>query len=63
MCDTNLQRLRKSWGPFFYEHCFPLIRETDFRALYSPDQGAPFKSVHLVVAALILQAYFDLTDA
>src|ERR1017187_5285005 len=62
VCASKLRRLQHSWGVHFYAHCYPLIREADFRALYSRDNGAPCKSVRLVVAALILQAYFDLTD-
>lgn len=61
ICDSKSHRLSKSWGRHFYDRCYPLICEEDFRPLYR-DNGAPCKSVRLVVAALILQAFFDYTD-
>lgn len=61
VCESKQQRLSNSWGQHFYARCLPLIREEDFRALYS-ENGAPCKSIRLVVASLILEAYFDYTD-
>jgi hypothetical protein len=40
-----------------------MIDEEIFRPLYCEDNGAPCKSIRVVVAASILQALFDLTDA
>jgi hypothetical protein len=61
VCEGKRKRLTKSWGPHFYDRCLPLIHEADFRPLYSAN-GCPCKSVRLVVAVLILQALYDLTD-
>lgn len=63
MSDKKRKRLGKSWAQAFRMRCFPLINEEIFRPLYCEDNGAPCKSIRLVVAALILQAWFDLTDA
>jgi hypothetical protein len=56
-------RLEKTWAQAFRERCFPLIDEDLFRPLYCADNGAPCKSIRVVVGATILQALFDLTDA
>jgi hypothetical protein len=63
MSERKRGRLEKTWAKIFRERCFPLIDETLFRPLYCEDNGTPCKSIRLVVAALILQAVFDLTDA
>jgi hypothetical protein len=56
-------RLQKTWAQTFRERCFPLIDETRFRSFYCEENGAPCKSIRVVVSALILQALFDFTDA
>jgi hypothetical protein len=63
MSDKKHKRLEKTWAKIFYERCFPLIDESLFRSFYCEDNGAPCKSIRVVVSALILQAIFDLTDA
>ncbi len=45
----------------YREHCLPLIDESLFRPLYCEDNGAPCKSIRLVVSVLFLKALFDLT--
>lgn len=56
-------RLEKTWARVFRERCVPLIDEELFRPLYCEDNGAPCKSIRVVVGALLLQALHDLTDA
>ena len=63
MSDKKRGRLEKTWAKTFRERCLPLIDEELFRPLYCEDNGAPCKSIRVVVGALILQALFDLTDA
>ena len=62
MSDRKRQRLEQTWARDFRERCLPLIREALFRPLYHAENGAPCKSIRLVVAVLILQGLFDLTD-
>ena len=62
MSEKKRRRLEKTWAKKFRERCLPLIDEELFRPLYCEDNGAPCKSIRVVVAALILQAQFDLTD-
>jgi hypothetical protein len=57
------ERLEHTWAQLFRERCLPLINEDLFCALYCEDNGAPCKSVRLIVGTLILQALFDQTDA
>jgi hypothetical protein len=57
------QRLEKTWAKTFRERCLSLIDETLFQALYCDDNGAPCKSICVVVSVLILKALFDLTYA
>ena len=61
--ERKRQRLEKTWSKTFRERCLPLIDESLFRDLYCEDNGAPCKSIRLVVSVLILQAMFDLTYA
>ena len=61
MSDRKRRRLEKTWATAFRERCLPLIDEERFRALYCADNGAPCKSVRLVVAVTILRHLFDLT--
>lgn len=63
MSDRKRGRLEKTWAQPFRERCLPLIDEELFRPLYCEDNGAPCKSIRVVVGATILQALFDLTDA
>jgi len=55
-------RLEKTWAKTFRERCLPLIDERLFRPLYCADNGAPCKSIRVLVAATVLQALFDMTD-
>jgi len=61
LSERKRGRLEKTWGKIFRERCWPLIDEELFRALYCEDNGAPCKSVRLVVAVAILRHLFDLT--
>jgi hypothetical protein len=61
MSDRKRGRLEKTWGKVFRERCWPMIDEEVFRPLYCADNGAPCKSVRLVVAVTILRHLFDLT--
>ena len=61
MSDRKRGRLEKTWATAFRERCLPLIDEERFRPLYCEDNGAPCKSVRLVVAVTILRHLFDLT--
>lgn len=63
MSDKKRGRLEKTWATAFREQCLLLIDEELFRPLYCEDNGAPCKSIRVVVGASILQALFDLTDA
>jgi len=63
LSERKQKWLASSWAPVFRERCWPLIPEEPFRVFYCSDNGAPCKPVRLVVAILILQAIFDLTDA
>jgi hypothetical protein len=62
MSAKKRRRLEKTWAKSFREKCLPLINEDLFRPLYCEDNGAPNKSVRVLVGAMILQALFDLTD-
>jgi hypothetical protein len=61
MSERKRGRLEKTWAKLFRERCLPLIDEERFRPLYCADNGAPCKSVRLVVAVEILRHLFDLT--
>jgi len=63
MSDRKRGRLEKTWAQVFRERCFPLIDEDLFRPLYCDDNGAPCKSIRVLVGATLLQAVCDLTDA
>jgi hypothetical protein len=63
LSDRKRGRLEKTWAKAFREQCLLLIDEELFRPLYCDDNGAPCKSIRVVVGAAILQALFDLTDA
>lgn len=54
-------RLERTWAQTFRERCLPLIDEEIFRPLYCEDNGAPCKSIRLVVAVALLRDLFDLT--
>src|SRR3990172_6512669 len=56
-------RLEKTWAKTFRERCLPLLDEELFRPLYCEDNGAPCKSIRVVVAVDILRHLFDLTYA
>ena len=62
MSERKQRRLAKTWGLDYRTHCQPMIAEEIFRPLYCEDNGAPCKSIRLVVGVLLLQAMFDLTD-
>ena len=57
------RRLEQTWATTFSTWCLPLIDEEAFRPLYCADNGAPCKSVRLVVAVIVLRHLFDLTYA
>jgi hypothetical protein len=59
--ESAFQMLDRTWAKMFREKCLPLIDEEAFRPLYCADNGAPCKSVRLVVGVAILRAMFDLT--
>ncbi len=61
MSDRKRGRLEQTWAKAFRERCWPLIDEELFRPLYCDDNGAPCKSVRLVVAVTLLRHLFDLT--
>lgn len=63
MSDKKRGRLDKTWAKAFREQCLPLIDEELFRPLYCADNGAPCKSIRVVVAVDILRQMFDLTYA
>jgi hypothetical protein len=63
MSDRKRGRLEKTWAQQFREQCLALIDEELFRALYCEDNGAPCKSIRLVVAVILLRHLFDLTYA
>jgi hypothetical protein len=63
LSNKKRRRLEKTWAPLFREYGLPMIHEELFRPLYCAEYGAPCKSVRLVIAVLLLQAMFDLTDA
>lgn len=63
MSDKKRGRLDKTWAKAFRERCLPLIDEELFRPLYCADNGAPCKSIRVVVAVDILRHMFDLTYA
>ena len=63
MSDKKRGRLDKTWAKAFREQCLPLIDEELFRPLYCADNGAPCKSIRVVVAVAILRHMFDLTYA
>ena len=63
MSDKKRGRLDKTWAKAFREQCLPLIDEERFRPLYCADNGAPCKSIRVVVAVDILRHMFDLTYA
>jgi hypothetical protein len=63
MSDKKRGRLDKTWAKAFREQCLPLINEELFRPLYCADNGAPCKSIRVVVAVDILRHMFDLTYA
>src|SRR3990170_7754394 len=62
MSERKRCRLEKTRAKDYRTHCLPMIDEEIFRPLYCEDNGAPCKSVRLVVGVLLLQAMFDLTD-
>jgi hypothetical protein len=62
MSERKRRRLEQTWAWDYQTHCLPMIDEAIFRPLYCADNGAPCKSIRLVVAVLLLQAIFDLTD-
>jgi len=55
-------RLEKTWAKPFREKILPLIEEEAFSGLYSPDNGAPNKSIQTMAALHILKDQYDLTD-
>jgi hypothetical protein len=63
MSDRKRGRLDKTWAKTFREQCLPLIDEELFRPLYCADNGAPCKSIRVVVAVDVLRHIFDLTYA
>jgi hypothetical protein len=62
MSERKQRRLAKTWALDYRTHCLPMIDEEIFRPLYCEDNGAPCKSIRLVVGVLLMQAMFDLTD-
>ena len=62
MSERKQRRLEKTWARIFRERCLPLIDEDAFRSFYCEDNGAPCKSIRVVVGALILKDLLDLTD-
>jgi len=63
MSKRKHARLEKTWAQTYRDQCLSLIDEDLFRPLYCEDNGAPCKSIRVVVSALILKDVFDLTDA
>jgi len=62
MSERKRRRLEKTWAKDYRTHCLPMIDEEIFRPLYCEDNGAPCKSIRLVVAVELMKAMFDLTD-
>jgi hypothetical protein len=49
MSERKQRRLAKTWALDYRTHCLPMIDEEIFRPLYCEDNGAPCKSIRLVV--------------
>ncbi len=59
----KIQRLNNSWAKPFQDQVLPLIREEEFAEMYCPNNGAPNKSVRILVSLHLLKDQYDLTDA
>ena len=60
--EKKRQRMKNTIYWIFGERCLPLIDEELFRDFYCPDNGAPNKSVRMIVGVLILKEMEGLTD-
>jgi len=61
--DKKLRILEKSWAGVFRRHILPLLPADKLSEIYSSRRGRPTKELYSTIGVVILQQFFDLTDA
>ena len=62
LSDRERRILETSWAHAFAEDIFPYIDESGFAVLFSPKSPRPNVPVNVLVGALLLKGFMDLTD-